>query len=538
MLELTKKCLAERRKEFEKEGINVPSFNLDELVKRTSEAPVWMHVSAGNLFKAYHSVLAQKLIEQGASDRGVIAVEPFDYEIIEKVYRPHDNLNLQVVMKADDSLETRLVASITEAIAADSANTASWERLKTISRAASLTMVTFAITEKGYDLKTIDGSFRPDIIKEFDAGPAKPVHAMTKITALMLERYKNGATPIALVSTDNFSHNGDRLRDAVLAVAREWLARSHVEQGFVDYLSNPAKVSFPLSMIDKITPYPSEKVKQWLSAKGLVGMDIIKTSKGSVTAPFVNTEEAEYLVIEDVFPNGRIALEKAGAYFTDRETVDKVERMKVCTCLNPLHTALAIFGCLLGYNSIAAEMRDKALSTLVHRIGYDEGMPVVTDPRIIKPSEFLAEVLTKRLPNPNIPDTPQRIATDTSQKLAIRFGETIKLYQSNPALDVKNLKLIPLVLAAWCRYLLALDDDGKPFTPSPDPLLADLQKILADVRFGDAASAKGKLKPILANPKIFAVDLYDAGLADLVESYFAELIAGPGAVRRTLEKYL
>lgn len=120
--------------------------------------------------------------------------------------------------------------------------------------------------------------------------------------------------------------------------------------------------------------------------------------------------------------------------------------MKVCTCLNPLHTSLAIFGCLLGYTSIAEEMKDETLRTLVNKIGYDEGMPVVADPKIIEPKQFANEVITVRLPNPFIPDTPQRIACDTSQKLSIRFGETIKLYVERDDLDVGSLRYIPLTL--------------------------------------------------------------------------------------------
>jgi fructuronate reductase len=47
--------------------------------------------------------------------------------------------------------------------------------------------------------------------------------------------------------------------------------------------------------------------------------------------------------------------------YCDRETVDKIEKMKVCTCLNPLHTAMSIYGCMLGYNLISAEMADEDL---------------------------------------------------------------------------------------------------------------------------------------------------------------------------------
>jgi fructuronate reductase len=537
VLALTMDCLKKNKAEFEKAGIRVPAFDIESVREKTRGAPVWVHLGSGNLGKGYHAVLAQRLVEQGLSDRGIIIVEPFDYEILRRVYHSHDNLSLQVVMKAAGGPEKQVVAAIAEAIAADSADATAWERLKTIFGARSLQMVSLSITEKGYDLRTLDGSFRPEVLKEFDAGPAAPVHAMLKLTALVWERYRRGGTPIALVSTDNFSHNGDRLRDAVLTAAAEWKARGHVDQGFADWLSNPAAVSFPLSMIDKITPYPSEGVQKQLAAV-LADMEIVKTAKNSVTAPFVNTEEAEYLVIEDRFPNGRPPLEQVGVYFTDRDTVDMVERMKVCTCLNPLHTALALFGCLLGYQTIAAEMEDPDLAALAKNIGLKEGLPVVADPRVINPADFLNEVLTRRLPNPNIPDTPQRIATDTSQKLGIRFGETIKLYIAREDLDPQNLVLIPLVIAAWCRYLLGIDDGGNPFTPSPDPLLPRLQEDLAGIRLGSPESAAGKLRPILSNDKIFALDLYRAGLGERIEAYFTELLAGKGAVRTTLRKYL
>ena len=179
-------------------------------------------------------------------------------------------------------------------------------------------------------------------------------------------------------------------------------------------------------MIDKITPHPDEQIRRRCSVDdGVEDMGIIHTEKHTATAGFVNAEQAEYLVIEDNFPNGHPPLEKAGMLFTDKETVDKVEKMKVGTCLNPLHTALAILGCLLGFTKISAEMADDDLSEFVDRLGYVESLPVVEDPGVLSPKKFLDEVVKLRLPNPFLPDTPQRIATDTSQKLSVRFGHTI-----------------------------------------------------------------------------------------------------------------
>lgn len=266
-------------------------------------------------------------------------------------------------------------------------------------------------------------------------------------------------------------------------------------------------------------------------------MDPVITSRKTYIAPFVNAEGPQYLVIEDKFPNGRPALEKAGVYMTDRETVNKVERMKVTTCLNPLHTALAVYGCVLGYTLIADEMKDPQLKELVHQIGLAEGMPVVTDPGILSPADFVDEVIQVRFPNPFMPDAPQRIATDTSQKVGIRYGETIKSYVAKYG-DAKKLTAIPLALAGWCRYLLAVDDKGEAFELSADPMIPELTRALAGIEVGKPESYTGQLKGILSNANIFGIDLYEAGIGERIEEMFVEEIAGPGAVRATLKKYL
>jgi fructuronate reductase len=212
--------------------------------------------------------------------------------------------------------------------------------------------------------------------------------------------------------------------------------------------------------------------------------------------------------------------------------------MKVCTCLNPLHTALAVYGCLLGYTLIADEVKNEQLKKLIEKIGYAEGLPVVVNPGIINPEEFIREVIEVRLPNPYIPDTPQRIASDTSQKVGIRFGETIKAYRNRVDLDPATLTFIPLAIAGWCRYLLGVDDQGAAMPISSDPMLEELQSYLGGVKLGDPASIGEGLQPILSNETIFGLNLYEVGLGAKIEGYFSELAAGPNAVKATLQKYL
>lgn len=537
MLRLGKEELKTKQEKFREIGIKTPAYDFEKVWEDTKEEPVWLHIGGGNLFRAFHSVLQQHLIEKKKSDKGIIVASTTNAGTIEKVYHPCDNLCLDVVMKADGTLDMEVVASVAESIAA--CRPASWQRLKEIFAKPSLQLVTLTITEKGYDLKGIDGEIRASVREEIEQGPEHPGHTMIILAALLYERYKKGKAPLALVSTDNFSHNGDRLKDAVLTVAGMWKEMGIVEKGFIDYLNDPATVTFPWSMIDKITPHPSITVQKKLEQLGYGSAELIKTNKNSApVASFVNTEECEYLVIEDSFPNGRPPLEEAGVYFTDRKVVDLVERMKVCTCLNPLHTALAVFGCLLDYQSISDEMKDEDLKKLIEKIGYDEGMKVVADPGIINPAKFIKEVIEVRFPNPNIPDTPQRIATDTSQKLAIRFGETIKLYVQRDDLDVSDLTFIPLTIAAWCRYLMGSSDSGKAMEISPDPLYEDLKPHIREIEFGNPDSVGNHLLPILSNEKIFGVDLYEVGLGEKTEEFFKMFIKEPGAVRSTLHNQL
>ena len=439
------------RQAWEKAGYALPEFDREKVKEKTAEDPVWVHFGAGNIFKAFLANVVQKLLNEGIMDRGLIAAEGFDYEIIEKMNRPHDDYNIAVTLKADGNVEKTVIGSVVESLALDSGNRTEFGRMKEIFGKDSLQMCTFTITEKGYSLVDGKGEVLPSVEEDFKNGPDAPSGYMGKVAALLYARYQAGQKPLAMVSTDNCSHNGDKLYAAISAFAREWVKNGKAEEGFVSYVDDREKVSFPWTMIDKITPRPDASVEQILKEDGVEGLEPVVTSKNTYVAPFVNAEETEYLVIEDTYSNGRPPLELGGVLYVDRETVDKVERMKVTTCLNPLHTALAIYGCLLGYDSIAAEMRDPELKALIEKVGYEEGMPVVTDPGIIKPLDFIHEVIDQRFPNPFMPDTPQRIAMDTSQKISIRFGETIKSYAERPGLDPKTLTYISLPHILW-RY--------------------------------------------------------------------------------------
>lgn len=520
-----------------KAGVKLPLYDREKVAAATKENPIWVHFGAGNIFRGFVAALQQKLLDQGLAEKGIIAADTFDYDIIDKIYTPFDNLTMNVTLNPDGTTSREIIGSVVEGLRADSSDKAMVARFTEIFENPSLQMISFTITEKGYALTRPDGSLMPVVQADMEEGPDHARHAMSLVAALLYKRFQAGAYPLAVVSMDNCSHNGEKLQSSVLTVAKAWAEKGFVGADFIAYLEDTSKVSFPWSMIDKITPRPAKSVEESLLADGIEEMSPIVTSKNTFIAPFVNAERPQYLVVEDSFPNGRPALEKAGVFFGDRTTVNQSETMKVTTCLNPLHTAMSVYGCMLGYTLICEEMKDPDIVALIKRLGYQEGLPVVVDPKILSPKAFIDEVVEQRLPNPFMPDAPQRIATDTSQKVGIRFGETIKSYIKEGR-DLNTLVSIPLALAGWLRYLLGVDDKGQPMEVSSDPLKDDFQAKLAGIQVGNPVSYSGQLKEILSNASIFGTDLVAAGLADKIEAIFVEELAGPGAVRATLKKYL
>lgn len=512
--------------QWAEKGYQMPQFDIEAVRAKTYAEPTWVHFGAGNLFRAFPAAILQQALDSGNYDRGVIVAEGFDFEIIDKAYIPYDNLSLLVCLQSDGNIQKKVIASVTESLKADGQFESDWARLVEIFKNPSLQMISFTITEKGYGVAPAD----------LERG-LKPVLIMGKVTLLLYERFLAGKLPLTVQSMDNCSHNGDKVKAAVIAYAARWAEEGLVPGEFLEYVQDPVKVTYPWSMIDKITPRPDEKVQKMLAEDGFEDNYTILTDKRTYTAPFVNAEETEYLVIEDNYTNGRPPLELGGVMYVDRETVDKVERMKVCTCLNPLHTAMSIYGCLLGYDLISAEMADEDIRGLITKLGYIEAMPVVVDPGVLKPADFIDAVLNRRLPNPFMPDAPQRIATDTSQKLPIRFGETVKAYQAR-GLNMNDLVLLPLVLAGYARYIRGIDDEGNAFEPSPDPLLEELRAIVAPLEVKEGEQDFSCLKELFSRTDVFGVDLYAVDLGERIEGMAVELFAGPGAVRRTLHKYV
>ena len=218
---------------WEQKGYELPKFDIKALRERTYKEPTWVHFGGGNIFRAFPAAILNDALNTGQYDRGVIVAETFDFEVIDKAYQPYDNLSLYVALRSDGNIEKKVIASVTEALKADY-QFQDWQRLVDIFRQPSLQMISFTITEKGYSYNDADL-----------ARGLKPVFALGKVTALLYERYQAGQLPLTIQSMDNCSHNGDKVRQGVMAYAERWVANALVPEDFLIYLKDETKVTFP-----------------------------------------------------------------------------------------------------------------------------------------------------------------------------------------------------------------------------------------------------------------------------------------------------
>ncbi|WP_168567090.1 mannitol dehydrogenase family protein [Crateriforma spongiae] len=299
-------------------------------------------------------------------------------------------------------------------------------------------IVSLTITEGGYNLSPATGDFdfdNPDVVHDLEH-PDQPKSVFGYLTAALKMRRDAGAAPVTVLSCDNIQHNGDLARRMLLRFAQ----RQSPE--LASWIED--QVTFPNSMVDRITPVTSE-----------ADIEYFRVQSGLVDQWPVTSEPFRQWVIEDRFANGRPAWEQVGAQFVP--DVSPYETMKL-RLLNAGHSVLGIFGALHGYETINDCIADDRFATYLRSFFDREATPTLDPVPGINLDDY-KDSLIERFGNPSIRDSVSRICLQSSSKLPVFLIPTI----TDNLKAGRSIHLATLVIAAWCLYCdRQVDQNGKP----------------------------------------------------------------------------
>ena len=426
-----------------------------------------IHVGIGGFHRAHQALYTDQLLHTtGNENWGIcgIALLDFDKKIFNTL-KEQDGLYTLVVNELDGSLTKTIIGSIVECLFAPENPKAVIEKMAD----ESIKIITLTITEGGYNYNEATKLFdfkNPSI--QYDlANPSSPKTIFGYLTQALKLRNERHLKGISIQSCDNIQGNGHVIQKMLL---------SYVDKAapeLVEWIKS--NVSFPNSMVDRITPVTTQ-----LDIEGL------KETSGIDDAWPVVCEPFKQWVIEDDFAAGRPAWETVGAQFV--ENVAPYEKMKL-SLLNAGHSVLGILGALIGYDTIDEAVNDQNIRTFLNSYMDTEVTPILSDLEGINLKKYKLSLI-QRFGNIYIKDQIDRICSESSAKIPIFILPTVKaqLKEQGP------IEGVAFVIAAWAIYSLGLDENGKSLK---------IKDAMADVLHKKAIEAKVKPELFLEIDSIF-----------------------------------
>ncbi len=443
-------------------------------------APVRIvHLGVGNFFRAHQAWYTEHADD--AAEWGIAGFTGRSAAMVEAL-APQDGL-YTLITRGPDGDSCEVVSSLV-AVHAATEHGAFLAYL----RSPAVAVVTLTVTEAGY-LRGSDGRLDaadPRVAADLAALRADRLAPVLttpgRLVAGLLARRASGAGPLAILSCDNLSHNGEAVATVVADLADE------LDPSLAEWIAG--NVSFCTTMVDRITPATTDENRQVAAA-----------AMGAADASPVPTEPFSEWVIEGEFPAGRPAWETAGARLVP--DVRPFERRKLFL-LNGSHSLLAYAGSILGHETVGDAIADPRCLAWVEQ-WWDEACR-----HLALPADDLAayrQALLDRFGNPNIRHALAQIAADGSIKIGVRIVPTLRAELAEGRVPAGAAR----VVAAWVQHLRGL---GAPVT---DVRAAEVQSLAAGTLEDAIRGVLGFLDPALTgNGRLLAaVRAHALELADL-----------------------
>ncbi|HEY1942090.1 MAG TPA: mannitol dehydrogenase family protein [Roseiarcus sp.] len=473
-------------------GVAAPSY------RRADLSAGILHFGVGNFHRAHQAVYLDDLFNAGRDHNwAVIGAGVRDADALVREKLGEQDWLTTVVEQEANSTKARVVGAMIDFIApGDVAAT-----LEALAR-PEIRIVSMTITEGGYYISPATQHFdaaHPEIV--YDARNVDaPKTVFGLIVAGLKRRRAAGIAPFTVMSCDNIPGNGHVAENAVAGLAEladpelaGWIRR---------------EVAFPNSMVDRITPATSERERTML-----------RETFGLEDNWPVFCEEFRQWVLEDKFPAGRPALERAGVTFTSDVAPYELMKMRI---LNGGHAAIAYPAGLLDIHFVHEAMEDAQINAYLEKLTKDEIIPTVPPPSGVDLDDYRA-LIARRFANPKIGDTITRLCLDGSNRQPKFILPTAAdRRKSNASLDG-----LALVSALWCRYCYGETESGKTIAPN-DPSWDRIQAA--------ARQARNDPKAFLAMGDIFGALAQDATYVAAFSKALSALWTN--GVRATLGAYL
>jgi mannitol 2-dehydrogenase len=398
-----------------------------------------LHFGVGNFHRSHQAVYLDDLFGMGLDhDWALVGAGVFDGE-----KRGRDVLKAQdwlttVVEQDTGHMQARVTGAMVDFLVPG-------DTAAIVARLAdpNIRIVSLTITEGGYFIDAATGHFNPthpDIVADAKT-PDSPKTVFGLILAGLKRRKAEGTPPFTVMCCDNIPHNGHVTKDAVCGLAEL------SDAPFAAWIEK--NVAFPNGMVDRITPATTDRERE-----------IAKNDFGVEDGWPVFCEPFRQWVLEDRFPLGRPALEKAGVQFVG--DVSPFELMKI-RILNGGHATIAYPAGLMDIHFVHEAMENELVRGFLAKLERDEITPTVPPvPGVVLEDYF--QLIEKRFSNPKIGDTVRRLCLDGSNRQPKFIIPTI----ADRLAAGQGVAGLALESALWCRYCFGTTDSGKIIEPN-DP---------------------------------------------------------------------
>jgi fructuronate reductase len=396
-----------------------------------------VHLGPGAFHRAHQAVYTEDAMNFSGGDWGICGVS-LRSATARDVLAEQDNLYTLAIL--DKNITYQIIGAIKEVLVASEQSKQVMERLT----AKTTKLVTLTITEKGYCLGA-DGRLdlqNPDIARDLK-NRNQPTSAIGYIVQALGQRQINNIDAFNVLSCDNVSGNGDKLRQAVIDYAAQ------LDESLAAWIE--VNVAFPNAMVDSITP----------KTEGYTVDSVSKAIDVRDEWP-IQREQFTQWVIEDNWNGPRPDWHKVGVVFTSDVVGFEKAKLRLLNCL---HSTLAYAGSLAGFETVFDVTSDDAFYDFICKLAKDEVIGSFLPPKELDVESYSTEIIERFL-NPEIRHLLAQIAWDGSQKVQMRI---LPIIEDNLKLG-RSIKLLSLSLACWFEFICRALKEGKEIV---DPMAAN-----------------------------------------------------------------